>query len=151
MQTAAAADLISMDYETPATRELCVVDREPTSKFGHACLQARRIAQRDVRDNPLTNNDRNGPGECAANHKATADRADQPIADLISDSKQHSFLHTTPVILAAAFGRTPVMQGSDGRVCFYDKAGFEGTFRVAHAMCRSALHSGAIRSVRSRT
>ncbi len=86
MQTA-SADLISIDYENPATRELCVVNREPTSKFGHACLQARRMTERGVSDISLINNDSSGHGECAANHKATADRADQSITNLISDSK----------------------------------------------------------------
>lgn len=114
MQTA-APDLIRIDDETAATRELYGVDREPTSKFGRMCLLARRMAERGVRYIQLFNNDWDGHGECAANHKANAERTDQPIAALLADLKQRGLFESTLVVWAGEFGRTPVMQGSNGR------------------------------------
>jgi uncharacterized protein (DUF1501 family) len=114
MQTA-APDLIRINDETAATRELYGVGKEPTSKFGRMCLLARRMAERGVRYIQLFNNDWDGHGECAANHQTNADRTDQPIAALLTDLKQRGMLDSTLVVWAGEFGRTPVMQGSNGR------------------------------------
>lgn len=48
MQTA-AMDLIRIDHEAAATRELHGVDKEPTARFWRMCLPARRSADRGVR------------------------------------------------------------------------------------------------------
>jgi hypothetical protein len=133
MQTA-ATDLVSLDSENPATREWCVVDREPTSKSGHACLLARRMTERGVGDISLNNNDSSGHGECAADQNVNSDRTDQSIADLISDSKQRGLPDTTPIVLAAEFRRTLVMQGSNGRDQFDDMGGVAGILRIVPAM-----------------
>ena len=109
MQTA-APDLIRIDDETAATRELYGVDKEPTAKFGRMCLLARRMAERGVRYVQMFNNDWDGHGECAANHKANADRTDQPVAALLTDLKQRGLLESTLVVWAGEFGRTPVMR-----------------------------------------
>lgn len=114
MQTA-APDLIRIDDETAVTRDLYGIDREPTSKFGRMCLLARRMAERGVRYIQLFNNDWDGHGECATNHQANADRTDQPIAALLTDLKQRGLFESTLVVWAGEFGRTPVMQGSNGR------------------------------------
>lgn len=114
MQTA-APELIRIDEETAITRDLYGVDKEPTSKFGRMCLLARRMAEKGVRYIQLFNNDWDGHGECAANHKNNADRTDQPIAALLTDLKQRGLLDSTLVVWAGEFGRTPVMQGSNGR------------------------------------
>ena len=114
MQTA-APDLMKIEDETEATRALYGVDREPTTRFGRMCLLARRMVERGVRYIQLFNNDWDGHGECAANHQANADRTDQPIAALLTDLKQRGLLDSTLVVWAGEFGRTPVMQGSNGR------------------------------------
>ena len=56
-----------------------------------------------------------GHGECAQNHAANAARTDQPIAALLADLKQRGLLESTLVVWAGEFGRTPVMQGGNGR------------------------------------
>ena len=114
MQTA-APELIRIDDETAAIRELYGVDKEPTSRFARMCLLARRMAEKGVRYIQLFNNDWDGHGECAANHKSNSDRTDQPIAALLTDLKQRGLLDSTLVVWAGEFGRTPVMQGSNGR------------------------------------
>ena len=114
MQTA-APDLIAIADESAATRELYGVDKEPTAKFGRMCLLARRMAERGVRFIQLYNNDWDGHGECAQNHAANAARTDQPIAGLLADLKARGLLESTLVVWAGEFGRTPVMQGANGR------------------------------------
>ena len=114
MQTA-APDLIAIADESAATRELYGVGKEPTAKFGRMCLLARRMAERGVRFIQLYNNDWDGHGECAQNHAANAARTDQPIAALLADLKARGLLESTLVVWAGEFGRTPVMQGANGR------------------------------------
>jgi uncharacterized protein (DUF1501 family) len=114
MQTA-APDLMDLSGESDAIKELYGVNKEPTARFGRMCLLARRMAERGVRFVQLFNNDWDGHGECAANHKANASRTDQPIAALIADLKQRGLLESTLLVWAGEFGRTPVMQGGNGR------------------------------------
>lgn len=114
MQTA-APDLMDLSGESEAIKELYGVNKEPTARFGRMCLLARRMAERGVRFVQLFNNDWDGHGECAANHKANASRTDQPIAALIADLKQRGLLESTLLVWAGEFGRTPVMQGGNGR------------------------------------
>jgi uncharacterized protein (DUF1501 family) len=47
---------------------------------------------------------------------------DQPIAALLADLKQRGLWETTLVIWASEFGRTPMMQGDNGRQ--HNAAGF---------------------------
>ena len=47
---------------------------------------------------------------------------DQPIAALLTDLKQRGLLDSTLVIWASEFGRTPMMQGNQGRQ--HNAAGF---------------------------
>lgn len=114
MQTA-APDLIDISREPQALRDAYGADKEPTAKFGRMCLLARRMVERGVRYVHLYNNDWDGHGECAKNHEANARRIDQPIAALIGDLKQRGLLDETLIVWTGEFGRTPVMQGSNGR------------------------------------
>jgi uncharacterized protein (DUF1501 family) len=63
----------------------------------------------------LINTDWDGHGECAKNHATNAGRTDGPIAGLLQDLKQRGLLDTTLLVWAGEFGRTPVMQGNQGR------------------------------------
>jgi uncharacterized protein (DUF1501 family) len=56
------------------------------------------------------------------NHTPRALWTDQPIAALLEDLKQRGLLDETLVIWASEFGRTPMMQGTDGRQ--HNAAGF---------------------------
>jgi uncharacterized protein (DUF1501 family) len=57
-----------------------------------------------------------------ANHVPRARWTDQPIAALLGDLKQRGLLESTLVIWASEFGRTPMMQGNNGRQ--HNAAGF---------------------------
>ena len=114
MQTA-APELMDISKESDATRQAYGVGREPTERFGRMCLLARRMVERGVRYVQLYNTDWDGHGECAKNHESNAKRIDQPIAALIGDLKQRGLLDQTLIVWAGEFGRTPVMQGGNGR------------------------------------
>jgi hypothetical protein len=114
MQTA-APELIDISKESEATKEMYGVDKEPTAKYGRMCLLARRMVERGVRFVQLYNNDWDGHGECAKNHEENSKHIDKPIAALLRDLKQRGLLESTLVVWSGEFGRTPVMQGSNGR------------------------------------
>jgi uncharacterized protein (DUF1501 family) len=56
------------------------------------------------------------------NHVPRARWTDQPIATLLADLKQRGLLDSTLVVWASEFGRTPMMQGNNGRQ--HNAAGF---------------------------
>lgn len=114
MQTA-APETIDLSGETKETQELYGIGKEPSDRFGKMCLLARRMVERDVRCVLLCNTDWDGHGECAKNHQNNANRTDQPIAGLLADLKQRGLLDSTLVVWTGEFGRTPVMQGGNGR------------------------------------
>ena len=50
-----------------------------------------------------------------ANHTKLCREMDKPVAGLLADLKQRGLLESTLVVWAGEFGRTPVMQGANGR------------------------------------
>jgi hypothetical protein len=97
-----------------------------TVNFGRKCLLARRLVERGVRFVQLYDMpDKDGwdaHDSLAKNHAPRARWTDQPIAALLTDLKQRGLLESTLVIWASEFGRTPMMQGNDGRQ--HNAAGF---------------------------
>lgn len=114
MQTA-APQLVDLGGETAATHQLYGLDAAPTERFGRMCLLARRMVERGVRYIQLFCSDWDGHGDCAGGHRAAAAAIDRPIAGLLSDLAQRGLLDSTLVIWSGEFGRTPVMQGNQGR------------------------------------
>ena len=111
----AAPELVDLAEETATTRGLYGLDSPPTERFGRMCLLARRMVERGVRYVQLFCSDWDGHGDCASNHRNIAAAIDQPIAGLLTDLHQRGLLDTTLVTWAGEFGRTPVMQGNQGR------------------------------------
>lgn len=97
-----------------------------TRSFGRKCLLARRLIERGVRFVQLYDlPDKDGwdaHGKLKENHTPRARWTDQPVAALLSDLKQRGMLKDTLVIWASEFGRTPMMQGDNGRN--HNSAGF---------------------------
>ena len=105
--------------ESEHTKNLYGIGNPTTDLFGRQCLLARRLVERGVRyvqlfDAPQNNAwDHHGgipaklPGRCAA--------VDQPIAALLADLKQRGMLDETLVVWGGEFGRTPTVEGKDGR------------------------------------
>ena len=89
-------------------------------------MLARRLVERGVRfvqvyDVP----DKDGwdaHAQLTKNHTPRARWTDQPAAALLADLRQRGLLDSTLVIWASEFGRTPMMQGDQGRQ--HNAAGF---------------------------
>jgi uncharacterized protein DUF1501 len=114
MQTA-APELVDISGEGDSTRKLYGMDEKTTEKFGRICLLARRMVERGVRFIQVISTDWDGHGECDKNHVENARKIDKPIAGLITDLKQRGLLESTLIVCVGEFGRTPVMQGVNGR------------------------------------
>ena len=111
----AGPELIDISKEPQHVRKMYGLDSEPTAKFGRICLLARRMIERGVRFVHLYNSDWDGHGECDRNHRENARKTDIPIAGLIGDLKQRGLLESTLIVSSGEFGRTPQMQGKEGR------------------------------------
>jgi hypothetical protein len=114
-----------------------------TQSFGRKCLMARRLVERGVRFVQLYDMpDKDGwdaHAKLRDNHDPRALWTDQPIAGLLADLKQRGLLDSTLVIWASEFGRTPMMQGDDGRQ--HNAAGF--TVWMTGGGIRPGLRIGA--------
>jgi len=111
----AGPELIDLAKEPETIRKMYGLDDEPTAKFGRICLLARRMVERGVRFVHLYNSDWDGHSECDANHRENGRKTDIPLAALIADLKQRGLLDSTLIVCAGEFGRTPMMQGKEGR------------------------------------
>ena len=118
---AEALDVGELSRETAATRAAYGVDDGNSAKaqYGRMCLLARRLVEKGVRFVQLYNAvDKlgwDGHDNNTDYHKRNAAQTDQPIASLLEDLKQRGLLDTTLVVWAGEFGRTPMVQGGNGR------------------------------------
>jgi hypothetical protein len=126
MQTA-VPELVDLSGETEATKRLYGMDSPvaSTAAYGRQCLVARRLVERGVRFVELTMVGTDGMGQAAnpwdqhtkliEGHSANALTVDQPVAGLIKDLRARGLLDETLVIFSGEFGRTPFVQGTNGR------------------------------------
>jgi hypothetical protein len=106
-----------MDFskESSATKALYGIGEQATENFGLQCLFARRLIEFGVRFVQVTSSDWD---HHAAIKKLLPDRVlsiDKPIAGLLKDLKSRGLLEDTLVVWGGEFGRTPYVEGSDGR------------------------------------
>jgi len=85
------------------------------ASFANNCLLARRLVERGVRFVQLFDADWDTHGNLKARLSAKCKQVDQPMAALVLDLKRRGLLDDTLVVWGGEFGRTPVMQGKDGR------------------------------------
>ena len=112
---AAAPELIDLNQEPKSIHQMYGLDQEETQGFGKMCLLARRMVERGVRFVQLY---ASGWDTHSENDKGTLESArkiDQPIAGLLGDLKQRGLLESTLVVWTGEFGRTPIVQGNQGR------------------------------------
>jgi hypothetical protein len=125
---ASALEVGDVDSETEYMRSAYALDhKDPrTRSFGRKCLMARRLVERGVRFVQLYDMpDKDGwdaHDNIIANHTPRARWTDQPIGGLLEDLSQRGLLDETLVICLSEFGRTPTMQGNNGRQ--HNAAGF---------------------------
>ncbi|MBI3817677.1 MAG: DUF1501 domain-containing protein [Planctomycetes bacterium] len=115
MQTQAPA-VFDISNESEATRKLYGIDDPVTENFGRQCLLARRLAESNVRFIQCTHSYKWDQHENLKNgHETNAREVDKPIAGLLADLESRGLLKDTLVFWSGEFGRTPTMQGGDGR------------------------------------
>ncbi len=125
---ASALEVGDIDSETNYTRTAYALEHVDlrTRSFGRKCLMARRLVERGVRFVQLYDMpDKDGwdaHDNIVANHTPRARWTDQPIGALIEDLSQRGLLGETLVVCLSEFGRTPTMQGNNGRQ--HNAAGF---------------------------
>ena len=136
-------DLEDLSDESEATLQLYGMDQEVTSDFGRQCLLARRFAERGVRFIQVTHSDTqvqwDQHADLVKGHRKNALEVDRPIAGLLQDLKQRGLLEETLVLWGGEFGRTPTMQGSNGRD--HNPEGF--TMWMAGGGVKGGFHYGA--------
>lgn len=125
---ASALEVGDLDAETASTRQAYGLEHkdERTVSFARKCLLARRLVERGVRFVQLYDMpDKDGwdaHADMVGNHTPRARWTDQPVAALLEDLSQRGLLDETLVIWMSEFGRTPTLQGKDGRQ--HNAAGF---------------------------
>jgi hypothetical protein len=115
MQTE-ASDLVDLEQETAATREMYGVDDKVTRSYGRKCLMARRLVERGVRFVQVySDGEWDAHSNLNGNHKGHCRATDKPIHALLTDLKRTGLIDDTLVIWGGEFGRMPVSQGNGGR------------------------------------
>jgi hypothetical protein len=112
----AAPDVLDLSRESKETQELYGVGTKETDNFGRQCLLGRRLLEAGVRFVELsTGNVWDQHGGLKEGHEKNALATDRPIAGLLADLKARGMLDDTLVVWTGEFGRTPTVQGSNGR------------------------------------
>jgi len=116
-----APNLMELNGETKATKNLYGMDDPATEDFGRQCLMARRMAEAGVRYIQVNYSDNDGSNPRWDQHSKMEKHAfharavDRPVAGLLADLKARGLLDDTLVWWGGEFGRTPFSQGADGR------------------------------------
>ena len=117
----AALDVGELSRETMETQQAYGLHDSNTGKalYARMCLFSRRLIEKGVRFVQLYNAvDKLGWDGHENNtdyNRRNAEQTDQPVAALLKDLEQRGLLDSTLVIWAGEFGRTPMMQGNEGR------------------------------------
>lgn len=132
-----------LSRESATTESLYGMDQSTTEDFGRQCLLARRFAERGVRFIQVTHSNTDVQWDQHAKlkegHEQNALEVDKPIAGLLTDLKSRGLLDDTLVLWAGEFGRTPTVEGSDGR----DHNPYGFTVWLAGGGVRGGYHHGA--------
>ncbi len=115
MQTIAPG-VLDLDQETDTTNQLYGIDEKVTQNFGRQCLMARRLVEAGVRYIQIsTGNVWDQHSNLVSGHEKNSLAVDKPIAGLLQDLHQRGLLDETLVVWGGEFGRTPIVQGKNGR------------------------------------
>ena len=112
-----ALEVVDVDHEDEATRDMYGLNHKVTADFGRKCLITRRLIEKGVRFIQLYSGGGHiedtwdGHNDCIANHTLHAAETDKPIAALISDLKRTGLWDETLLVWGGEFGRTPTSEG----------------------------------------
>jgi hypothetical protein len=113
-----APDVFDLSRESDKTLGLYGLQRGQTTGFGWQCLVARRLVERGVRFVELIDTGAGNNWDSHTDMKAhvpLAKNLDQAAAGLLRDLKQRGMLDDTLVVWTTEFGRTPGIDGPNGR------------------------------------
>lgn len=108
---ASVPELIDLSQETSETLELYGPEVQTPGSFSACCLQARRLAERGVRNIQIFHRGWDAHGRLPTEHESQCRDIDQACAALIQDLKRRGMLDETLVIWGGEFGRTAYCQG----------------------------------------
>ena len=115
MQTA-APDVLDLGRESDEMKKSYGIGEKATDNFGRQCLLARRLVEAGVRYVEVsTGNVWDQHGNLKSGHEKNSLATDKPIAGLLADLKTRGMLEDTLIVWGGEFGRTPIVQGSNGR------------------------------------
>ncbi len=111
-----APGVLDLTDESAATLTAYGIGQKATDSYGRGCLLARRLAAAGVRFITVSSGQVwDQHSKLQSGHQKNALATDRPIAALLDDLKAHGLWDDTLVVWGGEFGRTPVVQGSDGR------------------------------------
>ncbi len=113
-----APEVFDLSRESDKTLALYGLSRGQTTGFGWQCLVARRLAERGVRFVELIDTGASNNWDAHQDmkaHEPLAKNLDQAAAGLLRDLKQRGMLEETLVVWTTEFGRTPGIDGPNGR------------------------------------
>lgn len=110
MQTS-VPELMDLSKETDETFKLYGDAAKTPGTFAACCLNARRLAERGVRNIQIFHRGWDAHGNLPREHESQCKDIDQGCAGLIMDLKQRGMLDDTLVIWGGEFGRTAYCQG----------------------------------------
>lgn len=105
-------ELMDLSSESDATFQLYGEEARKPGTFAACCLNARRLAERGVRNIQIFHRGWDAHGNLPREHESQCKDVDQASAALIKDLKQRGMLEDTLVIWGGEFGRTAYCQGN---------------------------------------
>jgi uncharacterized protein (DUF1501 family) len=110
MQTS-VPELMDLSQEAEETFELYGEEARQPGTFAACCLNARRLAQRGVRNIQIFHRGWDAHGNLPREHESQCKDIDQGCAALIKDLRRLGMLDETLVVWGGEFGRTAYCQG----------------------------------------
>ena len=110
MQTS-VPELMDLSKETAETFKLYGEAAKKPGSFAACCLNARRLAERGVRNIQIFHRGWDAHGGLPREHESQCKDVDQGCAALIKDLKRKGLLEETLIVWGGEFGRTAYCQG----------------------------------------
>ena len=108
---ASVPELMDLSQESEKTFELYGEEARQPGSFAACCLNARRLAERGVRNIQVFHRGWDAHGNLPKEHESQTKDVDRGCAALIKDLKQRGMLEETLVVWGGEFGRTAYCQG----------------------------------------
>ncbi len=112
---ASIPELMDLSKEGADTFKLYGEEARKPGSFAACCLNARRLAERGVRNIQIFHRGWDAHGSLPREHESQCKDVDQGSAALIKDLKQRGMLEDTLVVWGGEFGRTAYCQGGLSR------------------------------------